>query len=95
MWENGKKYFDKTDIADLPATYKRNRKEIDIVSAGWVCRYSKVFKTILIASVVFIPFVKMTLHYYISVSNEAIFAVIAIHFLEQNENIREITMLSF
>ena len=34
MWENGKKYFDKTDIADLPATYKRNRKEIDIVSAG-------------------------------------------------------------
>ena len=62
MWENGKKYFDKTDIADLPATYKRNRKEIDIVSAGWVCRYSKVFKTILIASVVFIPFVKMTLY---------------------------------
>ena len=34
MWENGKKYFDKTDIADLPATYERNKKEIDIVSAG-------------------------------------------------------------
>ena len=34
MWENGKKYFEKTDIADLPATYERNRKEIDIVSAG-------------------------------------------------------------
>ena len=38
MWENGKKYFEKTDIADLPATYKRNRKEIDIVSAGLVGR---------------------------------------------------------
>ena len=38
MWENGKKYFEKTDIADLPATYKRNRKEIDIVSAGLVRR---------------------------------------------------------
>ena len=63
MWENGKKYFDKTDIADLPATYKRNRKEIDIVSAGWVCRYSNIFKTDLITSVVFIPFVKMTLYH--------------------------------
>ena len=36
MWENGRKYFDKTGIADLPATYERNRKEIDIVSAGCV-----------------------------------------------------------
>ena len=36
MWENGRKYFEKTGIADLPATYERNRKEIDIVSAGCV-----------------------------------------------------------
>ena len=63
MWENGKKYFDKTDIADLPATYKRNRKEIDIVSAGWVCRYSNIFKTDLITSVVFILCVKLTLYH--------------------------------
>ena len=35
MWENGRKYFEKTGIADLPAAYQRNKKEIDIVSAGY------------------------------------------------------------
>ena len=34
LFENGKKYFDKTGIQDLKDTYKKNKKEIDIVTAG-------------------------------------------------------------
>ena len=39
MWENGRKYFEKTGITDLPDTYQRNKKEIDIVSAGYYDSY--------------------------------------------------------
>ena len=36
LFENGKKYFDKTGIQDLKDTYKKNKKEIDLITAGYV-----------------------------------------------------------
>ena len=34
LFENGVKYFDKTGIADMQETYKKNKKTIDMVSVG-------------------------------------------------------------
>ena len=34
LFENGKMYFEKTDVEDIRETYKANKKEIDIVTVG-------------------------------------------------------------
>ena len=40
LFENGKMYFEKTDVEDIRETYKANKKEIDIVTVGWDDLYS-------------------------------------------------------
>ena len=34
LFENGKKYFEKSDVEDIREAYKANKKEIDIVTVG-------------------------------------------------------------
>ena len=36
LFENGRKYFDETGIKKMMDTYQKNKKEIDIVTVGWV-----------------------------------------------------------
>ena len=36
LFENGQKYYDESGIKSMMETYQKNKKEIDIVSVGWV-----------------------------------------------------------
>ena len=36
LFENGRKYYDESGIKMMMDTYQKNKKEIDIVSVGWV-----------------------------------------------------------
>ena len=36
LFENGQKYYDESGIKMMMDTYQKNKKEIDIVSVGWV-----------------------------------------------------------